>query len=170
MQLSYDRDLMTSNDDVNHLHCGRISWCRPESKILPEVVSATMSTVQHEMEVFLHVGDIASTGTGWWYPASSVCAWSVMWSGNVLLSSVDVNCTLPTGTITCRSSSEAPEDSEVRDMSERLDRTELDSVSLLNHSENPEEKRKPKKQRKKKEDGTKELRHNRKICIYPATL
>jgi len=60
---------------------------------------------------------------------------------------MDVNCTLPTGTITGRSSSEAPEDSEVRDMSERLDRTELDSVSLLNHSENPEEKTKQKRGR-----------------------
>jgi hypothetical protein len=80
-----------------------------------------------------------------------------MWSGNALLSSMNVNCTLPTGTITCRSSSEAPEDSEVRDISERLDRTELDSASLLNHSENPEEKRKPKKQRKKKRTGRKNL-------------
>jgi hypothetical protein len=149
MQLSYDRDLMTSNDDVNHLHWGRICWCRPESKILPEVVSATMA-VQHEPEVFLHVVDVASAGTGWWYPASSVCAWSVMWSGNALLSSMDVNCTLPTGTITCRSSSEALEDSEARDMSERLDRTELDSVSLLNHSENPEEKRKSNKTKQKR--------------------
>jgi hypothetical protein len=154
MQLSYDWDLMTSNDDVNHLHWGRICWCRPGSKILPEVVSATMS-VQHETEVFLHVVDIASAGTGWWYPASSsVCAWSVMWWGNALLSSMDVNCTLPTGTITCRSNSEALEDSEVRDMSERLDRTELDSVSLLNHSENPEEKRKPKKQKRGRDERT----------------
>jgi uncharacterized protein with gpF-like domain len=63
---------------------------------------------------------------------------------------MDVSCTLPTGTITCRSSSEALQDSEVRDMSERLDRTELDSVSLLNHSENPEEKGKPKKTKQKR--------------------
>jgi len=60
---------------------------------------------------------------------------------------MDVNCTLATGTITCRSTSEALEDSEVRDMSESLDQTELDSVSLLNHSENPEEKTKQKRGR-----------------------
>ncbi len=82
---------------------------------------------------------------------------------------MDVNCTLPTGTITCSSSSDALEDSEVRDMSELLDRTELDSVSLLNHSENPEEKRKENK-KNRKDDGTKELRYNRKIYLYPSTL
>jgi hypothetical protein len=64
MQLSYDRGLMTSNDDVNHLHWGRVWWCRPESKILPEVVSATIS-VQREREAFLHVVDVASGGTGY---------------------------------------------------------------------------------------------------------
>jgi hypothetical protein len=163
MQLSYDQDLMTSNDDVNHLHWGRIWSCRPESKILPEVVSATIS-VQHETEAFSHVVDVASSGTGWRYPASSVCAWSVTWSGNALLSSMDVNCTLPTGTITCSSSSEALEDSEVRDMSERLDRTELDSVSLLNHSENPEEKGNPNKKTEKR-TGRKNLGTTGK-CIY----
>ncbi len=166
MQLSYDRDLMTSNDDVNHLHWGRIWWCRPESKILPDVVSATIS-VQHETETVLHVVDVASGGTEWWYPASSVCAWSVTWSGNALLCSMDVNCTLPTGTITCSSSSEALEDSEVRDMSERLDRTELDLVSLLNQSENPEEKRKPKKTEKR--TGRKNLGTTGKF-IYSSSL
>jgi hypothetical protein len=132
MQLSYDRDLMTSNDDVNHLHWGRIWWCRPESKILPEVVSATIS-VQQETEAFLHV--------------------------------MDVNCTLPTGTITWSSSSEALEDSEVQDMSERLDRTELDSVSLLNHSET--QKRKENKKKTEKRTGRKNLGTTGKYIYSP---
>jgi hypothetical protein len=52
-------------------------------------------------------------------------------------------------------------------MSERLDRTELDLVSLLNQSENPEEKRKPKKTEKR--TGRKNLGTTGKF-IYSSSL